>query len=371
MKRRATLKDVARAAGVHLSTVSRALNPRTEHLLTPAVVAEIRRISQRLDYRPNAAAHSLRTNRTRTIGIVVPDITNPVFPPIIRGIEDGLAKRGYLAILANTDGHIEREAEIADLLRGRGVDGLVLASVERQDSAVSRLSAEGMPIVTVNRRIDDPAVSSVVNDEDAGIFDVLSHLASLGHRSIANIAGPKTISTGVERYRAFERHRRALKLDPDPDLVVFADGFNEEEGFARTEELLRRTRKFSALVCANDRLAIGAIAALRRNGLDCPADISVTGYNDMPLVERLSPALTTVRIQQYEVGFEAAGILVDLIEAPPGQRLAKHIVRPISLIVRDSTSPARKAGGRRKQSSRADPVLRPDVTDRGRPSGDT
>jgi LacI family transcriptional regulator len=346
MKRRATLKDVARAAGVHLSTVSRALNPRTEHLLTPAVVAEIRKISQKLDYRPNAAAHSLRTNRTRTIGIVVPDITNPVFPPIIRGIEDGLAKRGYLAILANTDGHLDREAEIADLLRGRGVDGLVLASVEREDSAVSRLSAEGLPIVTVNRRIDDPAVSSVVNDEHAGILDVLSHLASLGHRSIANIAGPQTISTGVERYRAFARHRGELSLDDDPDLVVFAAAFNEEEGFSATEELLRRRKNFTALVCANDRLAIGAIAALRRHGLDCPGDVSVTGYNDMPLVDRLSPALTTVRIQQYEVGFDAAGILVDLIEALPEARRARHLVRPVELVVRDSTRAVRKSDGR-------------------------
>ncbi len=337
MKRRATLKDVAKAAGVHLSTVSRALNPRTEYLLTPQVVAEVRRISRELDYRPNAAAHSLRTNRTRTIGVVVPDITNPVFPPIIRGIEDALAKRGYLAILANTDGRLDQEAEIADLLRARGVDGLVLASVEREDKAVSRLAAEGLPIVTVNRRVEDQTVSSVVNDEDAGILDVLQHLASLGHRRVANVAGPQAMSTGVDRYRAFERYRRALKLELDPELVVFASGFNEEEGDARAEELLGRGAKFTALVCANDRLAIGAIAALRRHGIECPTDVSVTGYNDMPLVDRLSPPLTTVRIQQYEVGFEAAGTLVDLIEMPVEQRRPRHIVRPVALIMRAST----------------------------------
>jgi LacI family transcriptional regulator len=342
MKRRATLKDIARAAGVHLSTVSRALNPGTEHLLTPEVVEQIRRISRRLDYRPNAAAHSLRTNRTRTIGVVVPDITNPVFPPIIRGIEDELARRGYLAIVANTDGHLERESEIADLLLGRGVDGLVLASVERQDTAVSKLAAEGLSVVTVNRRVDDPNVSSVVNDEDAGIRDVLSHLAALGHRCVANIAGPKTISTAVQRFRAFQRHRRALQLDDDSRLVVFAEAFNEEEGLARVEELLRRKLKFSALVCANDRLAIGAIDGLRRNGLECPRDVSVTGYNDMPLVDRLSPALTTVRIQQYEVGLDAARTLLELMEATPSERRPRHLVRPVELIVRHSTcSPKR------------------------------
>ncbi len=350
MRRRATLKDVAQAAGVHLSTVSRALNPHTVHLLTPALVAEIRKISRALDYRPNAAAHSLRTNRTRTIGIIVPDITNPVFPPIIRGIEDALAKRGYLAILANTDSRLDQEAEIADLLRARGVDGLVLASVEREDKAVSRLAADGLPVITVNRRVDDPAVSSVVNDEDAGILDVLRHLASLGHKRIANVAGPQAMSTGVDRYRAFERHRRALALDDDPALVVFAAGFNEEEGDAKTEVLLRRRKRFTALVAANDRLAIGAITALRRHGLDCPRDVAVTGYNDMPLVDRLSPPLTTVRIQQYEVGFEAANALVDLIEAPPEKRQPKHLVRPVELVVRASTGSPRK--------SRRDPAKR-------------
>jgi LacI family transcriptional regulator len=344
MKRRATLRDVAKAAGVHLSTVSRALNPRTEHLLTPEVVAQIRKISRSLHYRPNAAAHSLRTNRTRTIGIIVPDITNPVFPPIIRGIEDGLAKHGYLAILANTDGQLAREAEIVDLLLARGVDGLVLASVEREDKAVSRLAAEGLPIVTVNRRVDDAAVSSVVNDEDAGILDVLRHLAALGHRTVANIAGPQAMSTGVERYRAFERYRRELALDDDHKLVAFASGFNEEEGEERVEGLLSGRSDFTALVCANDRLAIGAIAALRRHGVECPRDISVTGYNDMPFVDRLSPALTTVQIQQYDVGLDAARILVDTIAMPPDQRFPCHLVRPVKLIIRNSTDRPPRSG---------------------------
>ncbi len=344
MRRRVTLKDVAEQAGVHISTVSRALNPGTRHLIRPEVVADILRVSKRLNYSPNAAALSLKTNRTRSIGVVVPDITNPVFPPIIRGIEDALARHDYLAILANTDGGLDQEAEIADLLRARGVDGLILASVEREDATVSRLSADGLPIVTVNRRVDDDTVSSVINDEDAGILDVLRHLAQLGHRRVANVAGPQAMSTGVERYRAFERHRAALGLDEDPALVAFANGFNEEEGEARVEALIARRPDFTALVCANDRLAIGAIAALRRHGRELPRDVSVTGYNDMPLVDRLSPPLTTIRIQQYEVGFAAAGVLVGLLEVRPEQRRAQHLVRPVELIVRGSTAPPADAG---------------------------
>lgn len=339
MQRRVTLKDVARQAGVHISTVSRALNPGTRHLIRREVVEEILRVSERLNYSPNSAALSLKTNRSRSIGVIVPDITNPVFPPIIRGIEDALARHDYYAILANTDGGLDHEAKIAGLLRARGVDGLILASVEREDEMVSRLADEGLPIVTVNRRVDDDAVSSVINDEDAGILDVLRHLSGLGHRRVASIAGPQAMSTGVARYRAFERHRTALGLDNDPTLIAFANGFNEEEGDARAEDLLARCPDFTALVCANDRLAIGAIAALRRHGREPPADVSVTGYNDMPLVDRLSPPLTTVRIQQYEVGFEAAGMLVGLLGLRPEERKASHRVRPVKLIVRGSTAP--------------------------------
>jgi LacI family transcriptional regulator len=128
-----------------------------------------------------------------------------------------------------------------------------------------------------------------------------------------------------------------MQLAPDPALVVFAETFNEVEGEHGADELLQRGVPFSAIVCSNDRLAIGAIAALRRHGLDCPGDLSITGYNDMPLVDRLSPALTTVRIQQYEVGRAAADLLLNMIETPLERREPRHVVHPVKLIVRSST----------------------------------
>jgi LacI family transcriptional regulator len=323
--------------GVHVSTVSRALDPKTRHLITPELADQIRKTSERLDYRQNAAAYSLKTNRTRTVGVVLPDITNPIFPPIIRGVEDAMASHGYLAILANSDSDIHREASIAATLRARGVDGLILASVEREDEAVIRLAREGLPIVTVNRHLNDPNVSSVAHDEEEGMRRILTHLVSLGHREITNVAGPQALSTGEARYRAFERHRAALVLDGNPAFVAFAHAFNEAEGERCTEELLASGRNFTAVVCSNDRLAIGAVSALRRRGLNCPEDISVTGYNDMPLADRLFPALTTIRIQQYRAGFEAAELLYDAIQTPPDQRVPQHLVLPVELIIRDST----------------------------------
>ena len=337
MRRRVTLKDVAEIVGVHVSTVSRALDPKTRHLITPEVAGAILKASETLGYRQNAAAYSLKTNRTRTIGVVVPDITNPIFPPMIRGVEDALAAHGYAAIIANTDSDMRREEDISETLRARGVDGLILASVEREDEATARLSAEGLAIVTVNRKVNDPAVSSIVHDDDDGMRRVLVHLAALGHRKVAKIAGPQALSTGEDRYRAFQRHCAALGLDSVPGLIAFAQNFNEMEGERCTEVLLAAGPRFTAIVCSNDRLAVGTVAALRRHDLACPGDISVTGYNDMPMVDRLFPPLTTIRIQQYRAGFEAAELLYAALQITPEQRRPRHVVLPVELIVRGST----------------------------------
>jgi LacI family transcriptional regulator len=330
-----TLKDLARACGVHVSTVSRALNPNSTHPVAPGLTEKIRRASRQLGYKPNAAAYFLKTNRSRTIGVVVPDITDSVFPPIIRGIEDALANHDYVAFLANTDGNPRRHAKILQTMRPRGIDGLILASVMRHDEEVSRLT-QGLPVVTVSRQTNDPLFSSVVHDEEDGLRLVMTHLASLGHTHVAAIAGPQTISTGHNRYSAYVRQSEALGLRSQCSLVSFARAFNELEGERCAEELLVARQPFTAVVCANDRLAIGAIATFRRHGLDCPRDVSVTGFNDMPLVDRLSPPLTSVRVQHHKAGFEAAEVMIEIIEKTAIE--PRHIVLPVDLIVRQSTA---------------------------------
>ena len=333
---RTTLKDVARAVGVNVSTVSRALNPDSRHRVSGALSKKIRKASERLKYLPNAAASSLRTLRTRTVGVIVPDIADPAYPPIIRGIEDGLAAHGYVAILANTDGDARRQQRIVETMRARAVDGLILATVAREDLGVGRL-AEGTPVVTVVRACENPRFASVVHDEEDGMRRILAHLVSCGHRQVAAIAGPQWLSTGFRRYRAFELHRKRLGIGRTN--AIFAGAFNESEGERCAEELIARGQRFTAVVCANDRLAVGAIAALRRHGLRCPEDISVTGYNDMPLADRLSPALTTVRVQHQKGGLESAELLMEMMRGQGGQ--ARHVVLPVEIVVRGST---RRAG---------------------------
>jgi len=347
-KARVSLKDLARDVGVHVSTVSRALDPHSRHPVAADLVKKIQKASKRLGYQQNAAAYHLKTNRSRTIGVIVPDITDPVFPPIIRGIEDGLSQHGYVAMLANTDGNARRHTKILEVMRTRGVDGLILASVLQNDKMVSQLAA-GIPVVTVSRRTDDPRFSSVVHDEEDGIAQLLTHLVSLGHRDIACIAGPQTVSTGANRYRAYLRHKENTGLGECPSLVSFAKAFNEMEGERCAEELLVSGRPFTAVLCANDRLAIGAIASFRRHHIDCPNSISVTGFNDMPLADRLSPALTTVRVQHYKAGFEAAEVIVEKIEKSGDT--ATHVTLPVEMIVRNSTKQTAISRAKHKENA--------------------
>lgn len=339
-RRNVTLKDVANAVGVHVSTVSRALDPKSRHLITPELAEKVLRVSTEMKYRPNVSAYSLRTSRTRTIGVTVPDITNPIFPPIIRGIEDGLDASGYAAFVANTDSRPERDRAIAENLLARGVDGLITASVTLKDEPLAELARAGKAVVTVNRRVEAPFVSSVVNDEADGIRRVVEHLVRLGHRHIGHIAGPQALSTGLARCRAFVGAAAAFGLPRDDGLIAYADRFHETEGKRCAGDLLSRTGGITAIVCANDRLALGALDALARLGLSCPADVSVTGFNDMPMLDRLQPPLTTVRILQYEAGFQAARIILDLAESK-GATDPVHAVLPVELVVRGSTAAPR------------------------------
>ncbi len=333
------MKDVADAIGVHVSTVSRALDPKTSHRIRPEVIEQVRQVCRELGYRQTATAYSLRPNRTRTVGVVIPDILDPFFAPIIQGAEYVLSEHDYLATLANVGGQGSREAEILDGLLARRVEGLMLVSGALPEEAIARLASEETPIVTLLRTTDDLRVSTVIHDEEEGIRLMLELLVSLGHRRIAHIAGPQVFSSGQNRYRAFEFHRKRLGLDLSSALVCFAERYNESAGEQCAEALAGKG--MTAITCANDRLAIGAITALRRRGLDCPRDISVTGYNDMLYADRVLPALTTVRTDQYRQGVEAAEILVEMMETPPDEREPQHIVLPVQMVIRDSTDVVR------------------------------
>ncbi|MBB3397340.1 MULTISPECIES: LacI family DNA-binding transcriptional regulator [unclassified Rhizobium] len=338
LKKRITLKDIARETGVHVSTVSRALDPVERKHLTGEVASRIQAAADALGYRPNRIAAGLRTNRTMTVGVMIPDITNVIFPPILRGIECVLEPLGYASIIVNTDSDAEREERLIDVLRERGVDGIIHAAVLRSDPAIARAAQDGLPVVTLNRKVDGSPIPSVVNDEDSGICQMLRHLKSLGHTRIAHIAGPQDLSTGQLRLAAFRKAAGDMNVDVADDLIAVAPRFDEAEGARCLAALLATGKAFTAVLCANDRLALGAIEALRERNIACPQQVSVTGFNDMPFLNLIQPKLTTIRIEQFGAGKAAANILLQLLNNDGAA--ARETILPVKLVVRDSTGPA-------------------------------
>lgn len=342
LKTRVTLKDIARETGVHVSTVSRALDPNTRTSLTDEVVERIKAAADSLGYRPNRLAYGLRTNRTMTVGVMIPDITNMLFPPIVRGIESVLEPLGYASMIVNTDNQMDREGRLIEVLRDRGVDGIIHAAVLRSDPKIAEVAAHGVPVITLNRRIEDSNIPYVINDEYGGIRMMLDHLYEQGHRRIAHIAGPKDLSTGQLRLEAFKRASRALDLPRPSTLTVVSKRFDEDEGRRCADLLLKADEPFTAILSANDRLALGAIDRLRQHGLDCPHDVSVTGFNDMPFLDLIPPRLTTIRIRQFEAGQAVAIRLLDLI-GPLGDDVPPETILPVELVQRDSVAPPKTA----------------------------
>lgn len=334
-----TLIDVALAADVHPSTASRALNAKTREKVSPATVAKVLEAAHRLGYQPNSLARGLKMSRTFTIGMLVPDLTNPLFPPIVRGLEDRLRQSGLTLVLANTDNDDAKERSALEAMTARRVDGLILATARREYPLLSEIVAARIPVVLVNRTTDDAVVPSVAGDDHAGIGQAVRHLASLGHRKIAHVGGTQDVSTGVDRYHSFLSWMRSEGLEVDPRLVVFATWFQEERGATAVEELFRRGAEFTAIVCGNDLIALGAYDVLRERGLKIPDDVSIVGYNDMPFSDKFSPPMTSVRLPHYHIGFKAAEMLIDAIEEPLGHPSDIRL-RP-ELVVRGSTAPPR------------------------------
>jgi LacI family transcriptional regulator len=334
-----TLRDVAEAAGVHAATASRALNPETRRLVNAETARRVLRAAQALGFSPNPIARGLKTSKSSTIGLVLPDITNPLFPPIVRGIEDVLTTSSYSPLIVNTDNDPDRErAQIASL-RLRQVEGLIVATARLEHPLLDTLHEQKVNMVLVNRRTSTLDVPWVTPDDAAGVELAVRHLAGLGHRRILHLAGPQSTSTGVVRSRAFQSAVRDLRLDEDPSLIAACDFWSETEGARALRQVLDAGIDFTAVVAGNDLLALGCYDVFLERDLNCPRDLSVVGFNDMPLLDKLRPPLTTVAVPQHEIGAEAARMLLELINEP--DRPARSVLLPVSLAVRGSTAPPR------------------------------
>src|SRR5262249_53826321 len=268
-----TLKDVAALAGVHPATVSRALNPETRLLVSAETASRVDAAANSLGYRPNTVARSLRTRRSHTVGVLIPDLNNPLFPPIVRGIEDRLAAHGYVALIGNTDSDVERERLVFERMRARHVDGFVCATAHLSSPLLAEAAAAGIPVVLMNRHAEGYGFHSVSVDNERGIAMAVAHLASLGHRRIAHLPGPRDVPPGLGRYLGLTAAMAAHGLPVDHDLIVHASAYSLDEGDRCGRDLLAAAPGCTAIAAANDMLAVGCYTALEAAGLSCPRDI--------------------------------------------------------------------------------------------------
>ena len=331
-----TLREVAAAMDLDASTVSRALRPSTQHMVRPETLRRVLATAEAMGYRVNPFARGLRNQQSMTVGILLPDLANPLFPPIVRGIEDELRKHNYALVIANTDRDESRERTLVDVMVARRVDGLIMATAEREYPLLKHLRELRMPVVLVNRTIDDANVAMVSSDDHSGVGQVVRHLAELGHRRIGYVGGPQHVSTGFHRYHHFVAWMQALQVPTDPSRAVFAEWFTKDDGYEACTRLLAQSPDVTAIVTGNDLLALGCYRALRETGRRVPEDVSVVGYNGSRWCDEFNPPLTSVHVPKYDIGRSVAAMVLERIEdhATP----ARSVLVPTTLQVRESTA---------------------------------
>lgn len=333
-----TIKDVALAAGVHPASVSRALNGQDKRVSAETRL-RIQQAARDLGYQPNAIAASLRTKQTGLIGIIVPDIGNPLFSPLLQALEIALRRHGQMCLVIQTPEDPQERRQVVHALAGRQISGLLILASENDDPMLEAAAQFALPTVLVNRGHNERRFSRVINDDRESVRLVMEHLAELGHKRVGHIAGPTSASTGHARRQAFEEMLPALGME---GVAVAAKVCTREAGLDAARELLANHEGITAIFGSNDLIALGILDALHERGLRIPEDVSVVGHNDMPFVDLIDPPLTTVRVATEEMGRQAVQLLMEHLANPTQQ--ASMRVLPPQLTVRKSTqAPPKRA----------------------------
>ncbi|MBM3471029.1 MAG: LacI family transcriptional regulator [Armatimonadetes bacterium] len=328
----ATIREVAEAAGVSVATVSRVVS-ESDHRVAAATRSRVLAAVARLNYQPNLVAQGLKSRVTRTVGLIVPDISNPFFPAIVRGIEDTANQAGLAVLLCNTYEDLAKERSYLALLRKRMVDGFIFATVGANTEHLRMLRRQRMPAVLIARAPGGVDMDAVLVDNRRGEREAVEHLLHLGHRRIAFIGGPATLPVAGERLAGYRDALGAAGIPVDPALV-FDGGFRPEGGAAAVEALLSRRVKFTAIVAANDLMAIGAMEDLHRRGRRLPGDVAVVGFDDITFASLVEPPLTTVAQPKYQMGRLAMERLLELLNG--GASRPRRLVLEPRLVVRES-----------------------------------
>ena len=334
MRSKITIKDIARIAHVSNTTVSRALNNQSR--IRNETKEKILSIAKELSYRPDFIARSLVMKRTNTLGLVITTIANPFYTELAQGIEATARKLGYNIILCSTQSDLGTERLDIEMLRSKGVDGIILTSAHMGDPNIVELAEEGFPIVLVNRRTYDPMVRGLVDyvgiDNIQGGFWAVEHLIKLGHRRIGIIGGSSESSVGFERLEGGKRALAAYGLKQFNDYFLEGD-FLKESGYRGGMKFIKMAEPPTAVFAANDYMALGTYQAVMEEGLKVPEEIAIVGFNDIEFTSMKGIELTTIGQKKYEMGALSVENLVERIEGRKVHPPQEIILKP-ELIIR-------------------------------------
>ncbi len=304
-----TIKDVARRAGVSTSTVSRALSGKIP--VDQATKERVLQAVMDLNYHPNALAKGLKEGKTGTLGLVIPNIRNPIFPAVARGVEDAARRQGYTVVLCNTDEDVAREREYVDKLRKMWVDGILFATTGKDSHHIQALKESGFPVVLLIRHLEEDMDTVIIDNEHAA-YEAVSYLVKTGHKRIAMIYGDPEMPLYRRRYDGYIRALKDAGLPALEELIV-VDSTEKSNGYEAMSRLLHGQELPDAVFAMSDPKAMGVIRAIKDRGYRVPEDISVIGFDDLEISEILEPPLSTVSQPLYEMGVAAADRLIQRI----------------------------------------------------------
>lgn len=328
-----TMKDIAQIAGVSVNTVSRALNDRPE--INEETKRHIKKIAQELNYIPNTIAASLASRKSKTIGLVIPDLCDPFFAMQARGVEDTAKKHGYSVVIINTDEIPQNEHNAITTLYGIRVAGIILTSVFFGVEHIEELQGRQVPLVLLNRYSRQLDTDYVINDHQKGAYIATKHLLNLGHQRIGIILGPDRITSVQDRLSGYLKAMDEAGIKLSKEYVIHGENLKPETGELLAEELMRKEPRPTAIFAYCDSLAIGACAGIRKVGYTIPRDVALVGYDDIPYAAHLEVPLTTIVQPAYKMGRTACEILLKRISSG-GEQKTKHIVFEPKLAVRKS-----------------------------------
>lgn len=326
----AKMIDVAKLAGVSVATVSRVLAGSAH--VSRETREKVLRAMEDLDYKPNMLARNLRKMQSKTIVVVIPDISNPFFSDVIRGIQHVAREHGYHVLLGDTQNDVNAELDFIEMIKERAADGVILTTARTSPEKIMEMARE-VPLVMACEYIEGAELPMVTIDNVFSAKRVVDHLAALGHRRIGFIAGPLHVIISRDRLQGFVQGLREHGIQQDSSLILEGD-FTISSGYEQAVRLLQLPDPPTAIFASNDEMAIGAIKAIKHMGLKVPQDVAVVGFDDIRMATVIEPALTTIYQPKFEIGKKAMEFLLKLIQRP--SRSYGHLKLPEKLILRES-----------------------------------